>query len=74
MNCQARVQDEFGHKYKCLIPAVSKITTETFASHLGRIVKKSRNMCSLHGSRLKSKYNYRIKHMGKKTTITEEKL
>jgi hypothetical protein len=72
MDCQAKIQDGLGGNYKCLETATKKITIETFAPHLQRIVKKSRCLCDLHAARLKSRHNYRIKHMGKKTTIIEE--
>lgn len=72
MKCQAKIQDGLGGKYRCDKDAVYNITTETFASHLQSVVKKSRNLCALHAHRLKSKFNYKIKHCNKKCIITEK--
>lgn len=74
MHCTAKIQDEFGNEYKCLKEAVSKITTITFASHLQKNVTKVRHLCSLHAGRVKSRFNYKIKHCKKQCIITEKKL
>lgn len=74
MNCQAKINDEFGNKYKCSEQAVKKITTETFASHVQKNVTRVRHLCSLHAGRLVSRFRYKVKHCGKKTIITETEL
>lgn len=71
MNCQAKIIDEFGNKYKCLQPATKQITTKTFAPHLQKDVVKTRALCSTHAARLKSRFRYKVKHCGKQTIITE---
>jgi hypothetical protein len=74
IECRAKIVDEFGNKYKCSEQAVVNIITETFAPHLQRIVKKERLLCAHHAHRLRNKYNYQIKHCGKKCTITQQSL
>lgn len=74
MNCKAKVQDEFGGKYVCENEATTKLTIVTFAPHLGRNVTHVKCLCNMHLGRVKGRYNYQIKHLGKQTTLTEEKL
>ena len=74
MKCQAKIQDEFGGKYKCYDEAVTKLIITTFAPHLQRDVITTKCLCSMHLHRTKNRYNYRIKHLGKKCTLKEEPL
>ncbi len=73
MNCQAKIQDGFGNKYKCLELATTKLTIKTIVPHLqNKEVTRIRCLCDLHTSRLTSRYNYDIKHNGKKKSYTKE--
>jgi len=72
MNCKAKITDEFGGKYTCCNDAIVKLTITTFAPHLQRNVITVKCLCSLHAKRTRNRYNYRIKHLHKQTTITEE--
>ncbi len=74
MKCRAKINDHFGNKYACCNEATDKLTITTFAPHLQRDVITIKNLCKKHLSRTKSRYNYQIKHCGKKTTLKEQSL
>lgn len=74
MKCQAKITDNYGCKYTCLEEATKKITITTFAPHLNKEISKYRCLCTKHAHRLKNRHNYKIKHLGKQTTIKEELL
>ena len=74
IQCQAKIQDGLGNHYKCNEEASVQITTKTFASHLQKTITKVRSLCPIHAGRLKSRFNYKIKHCGKQCEIIQTKL
>jgi len=74
MNCQAKINDHYGNKFKCGDEATKKIIIETFAPHLQKTVTKIRCLCSNHAKRLRNRHNYQIKNMGKKTILTQTEI
>ena len=74
MKCRAKITDHCGVKYTCHNDATDKLTITTFAPHLNRNVITVKNLCKKHLHRVKNRYNYQIKHCGKKTTLKEENL
>lgn len=71
MNCQAQIHDHYNNKYKCPNQATKKITIETFAPHLNRVVKKVRCLCNKHSKPLLQRHRSKIRD-GKKTELTIE--
>lgn len=72
-NCKAKITGEWGSD-KCTEPATKRVTITTFAPHLQREVKKVRELCDKHASRLLHRHRYQIKHCGKKTTLNVEEI
>jgi len=74
MKCKAKIQDQFGNKYSCTNDATDELTITTFASHLNRDVITVKCLCKKHLHSVKNRYNYQIKHCGKKTVLEEHSL
>ena len=74
MDCQAKIHDCYGGKYKCIKEATMKLTAKTWESHNNRFKTTVKCLCTNHGHRWKNRHNYRIKHCGSKSTITEESI
>lgn len=72
--CKALIKDEYGGKYECLNEATKEITIDTFASHLGKRVKRVRRLCNEHSKRLLSRHRYQIKHMNKDCILTVKEI
>jgi len=71
--CQAKIQDHYSNKYKCLLPD-KFIITSAINGKDGKTRVRKKTLCEKHAKILRQNLNYRKKHLGGDLTYTQIEL